>query len=402
VAHIGLVGDREVVAVPEIHLGEVIPQDEVAGAPAQYRDPVADFRHLRPGELVALDCLAAFALAALYQGLTGLPWLAAALALPVAVRRLWPVPVFGVVAAASVAAAVAGLVREPFLAAAFALYWVAATRPGTWRAPTAKIGVGSVVVLLASLVVGSPVESGVYAFLGVALLGMAWTVGRAVHERRAYAARWARQLAARAVAEERLRIARELHDVVAHSIGVIAVKAGVANHVLAVRPQEAGEALQVIETASRAALAEMRLLLGALRSGTVDETTDLRPAPGLADLDDLVERARAAGVEVDARVRGVARLPEGIDRSAYRIVQEALTNVVKHAAPARCALVVEVGGGELRITVTDDGRANAGSADGHGLIGMRERVALYGGAFEAGPQAGGGFAVRARLPCGAA
>jgi signal transduction histidine kinase len=373
----------------------------VAGAPAEYRDPVADFRHLRPGELVALDCLAALALAALYLGLSDLPWLAVALAGPVAVRRLWPLPVFGVVAAVSVAAALAGLVREPFLAAAFALYWVAATRPGTWRAPTAKIGIGSVAVLLVSLVVGSPVESGVYAFLGMALLGMAWTVGRAVHERRAFAARWARQLTARAVADERLRIARELHDVVAHSIGVIAVKAGVANHVLAVRPQEAGEALQVIETASRAALAEMRHLLGALRSGTVDEVVDLRPTPGLSDVGELVERARAAGVEVDARIRGVAGLPEGIDRSAYRIVQEALTNVIRHAAPARCVLVVEVDGGELRIDVTDDGRATEAFADGHGLIGMRERVALYGGVFDAGPLADRGFAVRARLPCGA-
>jgi signal transduction histidine kinase len=400
VAHIGLTGDRKSLPVPEIHRREVIPQDEVVGAPAQYRDPVADFRRLRPGELVALDCVAALALAALYLELSGLPWVAAALALPVAVRRLWPVPVFGVVAAVSVAAALAGLVREPFVAAAFALYWVAATRPGTWRAPTSKIGVGSVVVLLASLVVGSPVESGLYAFLGVALLGMAWTVGRAVHERRAYAARWARQLADRAVAEERLRIARELHDVVAHSIGVITVKAGVANHVLAVRPQEAGEALRVIETASRAALAEMRLLLGALRSGTVDEVTDLRPAPGLADLDELVDRARAAGVEVEARIGAVAGLPEGIDRSAYRIAQEALTNVVKHAAPARCVLVVEVDGAELRVAVTDDGRATGSAVDGHGLIGMRERVALYGGVFEAGPRPEGGFAVLARLPCG--
>ncbi len=371
----------------------------MAGAPAQYRDPVADFRHLRPGELVALDCLAALVLAGLYLSLSGLPWLAAALALPVAVRRLWPVPVFAVVVAVSVAASVVDLVREPFVAAAFALYRVAVTRPGTWRVPTTKIGVASVVVLLGSLVVGSPVDSGVYAFLGLALLGMAWTVGRAVHERRAYAVRSARQLAARAVAEERLRIARELHDVVAHSIGVITVKAGVANHVLATRPQEAGEALKVIETSSRAALAEMRHLLGVLRSGAPEET-DLRPAPGLSSLVELVDRAKAAGVEVDARIRGVEGLPEGIDRSAYRIVQEALTNVIKHAAPARCALVVEVDGGGLLIDVTDDGRAVEWSPEGHGLIGMRERVALYGGTFDAGPRAEGGFAVRARIPCG--
>jgi signal transduction histidine kinase len=394
------VGDRKPFPAPKITPWDVIPQDEVVGAAAQYRDPVADFRHLRPGELVALDCLAAFTLAGLYLTLSGLPWLAAALALPVCVRRLWPVPVFGVVAAVSVAAAVAGLLREPFVAAAFALYWVAVTRPGTWRSPTAKVGAGSVVALLASLVVGSPAESGVYAFLGMALLGMAWTVGRTVHERRAYAARSARQETVRAVAEERLRIARELHDVVAHSIGVIAVKAGVANHVLAVRPQEAGEALLVIETASRSALAEMRHLLGALRSGTVEES-DLRPAPGLADLGDLVDGVRAAGAEVDVRIVGVQGLPEGLDRSAYRIAQEALTNVVKHAAPARCALVVVVEGGSLRIEVTDDGRVVEPSTHGHGLIGMRERVALYGGSFDVGPRPEGGFAVRVRIPCGA-
>ena len=386
--------------MPEITPRDVIPQDEVVGSTGQYRGPVADFRHLRPGELVALDCLAAAALAGLYLSLSGVPWLAAALALPVAVRRLWPVPVFALVAVVTVVGAVAGLVREPFVAAAFALYWVAVTRPGTWRAPTAKIAVGSVVVLLASLVVGSPVESGVYAFLGVALLGMAWTVGRTVHERRAFAARSARQETARAVAEERLRIARELHDVVAHSIGVIAVKAGVANHVLAVRPQEAGEALSVIEAASRSALAEMRHLLGALRSGTVEEA-DLRPAPGVAELAELVDRVRAAGVEVDARIVGAEGLPEGLDRSVYRIAQEALTNVVKHASPARCALVVAVEGGSLRIDVTDDGRFVEPSAGGHGLIGVRERVALYGGSFDAGPRPGGGFAVRVRIPCGA-
>ncbi|MCS7484610.1 sensor histidine kinase [Umezawaea endophytica] len=360
---------------------------------------MADFRHLRPGELVALDCLAACALAGLYLSLSGQPWAAAALALPVGVRRLWPVPVFVVVAAVSVAVSVTGLVREPFVAAAFALYWVAAVRPGTWRVPTAKIGAASVVVLLGSLSAGSPAGGGVYAFLGIALLGMAWTVGRAVHERRAYATRSALQRTAHAVAEERLRIARELHDVVAHSIGVIAVKAGVANHVLAVRPQEAGEALLVIETASRSALAEMRHLLGALRSGTVEES-DLRPAPGLAGLGDLVDRVRAAGVEVDARIGAVGGLPEGLDRSAYRIAQEALTNVVKHAPSAHCVLVVAVEGGHLRIDVTDDGRFVEPSSNGHGLIGMRERVALYGGTFDAGPQPEGGFAVRVRIPCG--
>lgn len=147
-------------------------------------------------------------------------------------------------------------------------------------------------------------------------------------ERREYAARSAERLARESVAEERLRIARELHDVVAHSVGLIAVKAGVANHVLRSRPEEAHEALRVIETSSRSALVEMRRLLGVLRT----EPPGLGPLPGLAALPELAERTRLAGVAVDLDVRDAGGVPEGVGLSVYRIVQEALTNVVKHAA----------------------------------------------------------------------
>jgi signal transduction histidine kinase len=391
----------------------------VAPRPTQYRGVVADFSAThsvfdwrpRQGELIALDCLAAAVLTGLFFVLSNtqvpLPLRIAVvggMALPVAARRLWPVPVFGFVAVVSLLSAVFGVVREPFLAAAFALYWVAATTPRTRWIPTGKIAVASVAVLLAGVLMGSPgweANGLVVQLMGVALAGMAWTIGRAVHERRMYVARSARQLAARAVAEERLRIARELHDIVAHNIGVIAVKAGVANHVLPLRPQEAGEALRVIEVVSRTALAEMRHMLGVLRSGgSADDGADPLPAPGLSGLPDLVERAVTAGVAVDLHIRDVAGLPEGVDRSAYRIVQEALTNVMRHAAPTRCRVAVEADGSELRIDVADEG-TNAprpGTPEGHGLVGMRERVALYGGELRAGPRPEGGFAVSARLP----
>ncbi len=386
---------------------------------SQYRGSVADSTtghrvrawRLRPGELVALDCVAAVGLAALFllladaQG-SAVPLpvriaVVAVMALPVAARRRWPVPVFGVVSVFSVLAGVFGVVQEPFLAAAFVLYWIAATTPGTRWVPTAKIGVACVLLLLGGLLVGSSgwVANGVVIYLmGLALTGMAWTVGQAVRERRSYVARLARQLAVRAVAEERLRIARELHDIVAHNVGLIAVKAGVANHIIATRPQEAGDALKVIETASRAALAEMRHMLGVLRSG--DVVADPRPAPGLSCVPDLVKRARTVGLDVELHVDDVAGLPEGVERSAYRIVQEAMTNVMKHADATRCRVTLAAGQSELLIDVTDDGSAAPSPVafEGHGLIGMRERVALYGGDFRAGPRPEGGFRVLARLP----
>lgn len=367
--------------------------------------------HWRPrhGELVALDCVAAAVLVGVFLTLpgTGVPLplriaIVAGMGIPVAARRLWPVPVLGVVAVLSLLGALLGVVREPFLAVAFVLYWVAATVPRTRWVPTGKIALASVAVLLAVLLAGSPsVTANAIAvqLLGLALAGMAWTVGRAVRERRQYAARSARLLAAQAVAEERLRIARELHDIVAHNIGVIAVKAGVANHVLPTRPHEAGDALRVIEVASRRALAEMRHMLGVLRSNESPEDS-ADPAPGLARLAELVERAKEGGVEVDVHTQNVAGLPEGVARSAYRIVQEALTNVMKHAAPTRCQLTVEADGSELRLDVVNDGTEvrRPGAPDGQGLIGMRERVALYGGDLRAGPRPKGGFAVHARIP----
>jgi signal transduction histidine kinase len=201
-----------------------------------------------------------------------------------------------------------------------------------------------------------------------------------------------------AAAAERARIARELHDVVAHSISVMGVQAGGVRRLL--RPQEAEqrEALLSVERTGRQALAEMRRLLGILRRS--DDELAHAPPPGMAGVDELVEQLREAGLDVELRIEGdPVPLPPGLDVSAYRILQEALTNALKHAGPARATVVVRYSQRELELEVTDDGRgAEDDGAGGHGLIGMRERVAIYGGELQTGPRHNGGYAVHARLP----
>jgi signal transduction histidine kinase len=218
-----------------------------------------------------------------------------------------------------------------------------------------------------------------------------------------------RQSAARVVAEERLRIAQELHDVVAHSMSVIAVQAGVGAHVLDERPDQAKAALEAISATSRGTLTEMRRLLGVLRDS--DGSRSSAPAPGLVDLPRLVDEVRAAGVPVTLHVEGAApSVHAGVELSAYRVVQEALTNVMKHAGgPDRVDVTVRHLPGTLAVEVVDDGRGlatrspNGGGppdASGHGLVGMRERVELWGGELSVGPAPGGGYRVKALLPYG--
>ena len=204
----------------------------------------------------------------------------------------------------------------------------------------------------------------------------------------------------RAVADERLRIARELHDVVAHSMGVIAVQAGVGEHVIDTDPAAAKRSLQAISDVSRSTLAEIRRMLGVLREGE-DGVTNYSPAPGLEELDRLTRELDGAGLPVDVSFEGTrVELPRGVDLTAYRIVQEALTNVLKHAGPARASVLVTYEPGAVSVEITDDGRGVNGrsSGGGHGLVGMRERVAVFGGTLETGPRVGGGFRVAASLP----
>jgi signal transduction histidine kinase len=202
-----------------------------------------------------------------------------------------------------------------------------------------------------------------------------------------------------AVAEERRRIARELHDVIAHSITLMTVQAGAARLLLSEDPGRAREPVLSVEETGRHALAELRRLLGMLSAD--EREASLAPQPGLARLDDLLGQARVAGLPVELAVAGEPRvLPPGVELTAYRIVQEALTNARKHAGPARAHVLLRYRIEALDLEVTDDGRAAPTPDDGagHGLIGMRERVALYDGTFEAGPCPEGGYAVRARLP----
>jgi signal transduction histidine kinase len=223
----------------------------------------------------------------------------------------------------------------------------------------------------------------------------------ALRERAAFLEREREALSRQAVAEERLRIARELHDLVAHSLSTIAIQSSTGRLALPEHPEVALEALEAIESSSRDATRELRHLLGVLREDEGPAAV-LVPSPGLADLASLLAAVRAAGVEVRLRADGAARqLPHSVDLVAYRVVQEALTNAVKHAAPAGVDVGIRYDADELVIVVSDDGGAGpleGGGGPGHGIVGMRERVAAIGGEFSAGPRLEGGFEVTARLP----
>lgn len=246
-------------------------------------------------------------------------------------------------------------------------------------------------------------------FTAVVLVGLPWLAGRLLHDQRARSRelvvqndhlRVERDERARAaVAAERVRIARDLHDVIAHSVSVMIVQAGAAEQILGVDPARAREPLEAIRATGKAALNDMRRLLGVLR--TDEEGLDLAPQPTLRDLEALAERFSAAGLPVRLAIRGEqAVLPPGIEMTAYRVCQEALTNALRHGG-GQATLTVELGPQAVEIAVSDDGAGRPAehvATGGHGLVGMRERVALYGGELQAGLRPGGGFAVRARLP----
>ena len=334
--------------------------------------------------------------------------------LPLAARRRWPLAVLAVV---EVAAALY-LVGSPpeggpaDLGLAVALYTVAScTERRISLRLAGLVAAINALIVLAGIALGQP--HGLPSLFAVtALLVGSWSLGDNVRTRRAYLAELeqrARRLereqeenAQRAVEEERTRIARELHDVVAHHISAIAVQAGAGAEIAERDFQRAREVLRFIQQTSREALAEMRAMLNVLRSG--DESgTDRAPQPSLAQIERLVNQSRAAGLPVTLRVEGDARpLPEALDVSAYRIAQEALTNTLKHAGPAHATVLVRYAPGALELEISDDGRGplngSNGASAGRGLIGMRERAALFGGELVAEPAPGHGFTVRARLP----
>jgi signal transduction histidine kinase len=327
---------------------------------------------------------------------------------PVAVRRRWPL-----------AGLCASLVPETLLSAlgygiglagvagVVLLYSVA-----SHRGLAAALGG----LLLSLVVYGVGVSAGPLStarwsdhVAAIVVLVAVWGGGRSLRLRRAYleelrdrATRLERAHAAdtrAARAEERSRIARELHDVVAHHVSVMTVQAAAARKVLAADPELAREALSAIESTGRTAMAEMRDIVGVLRA---DARAELTPQPGMRDLPALVEQMREAGLITTLSVEGEAEpVPAGVDLAAYRLVQEGLTNSLRHAGTgARAVVTVRRGRDELEVRVEDDGLGAAASPHrpGHGLVGIRERVALYGGILTIGPKAGGGFKVRATFP----
>jgi signal transduction histidine kinase len=232
-------------------------------------------------------------------------------------------------------------------------------------------------------------------FFTMGLAVGAWALGEAARNRDMAI----REESRRAVSEEQARIARELHDVIAHSVSVIVVQASAADDVFEERPDQARAALRSIERAGRDALAELRRLLGGVRPG--DGAAPSAPQPGLHRLDELAEPLRAGGLDVVVRREGeAAALPAGVDVSAYRIVQEALTNTLRHARATRAEVTVRYGADAVEVEVRDDGRGapDGEGGGGHGLAGMRERAALMGGTLDAGPLERGGYRVHARLP----
>jgi signal transduction histidine kinase len=327
-------------------------------------------------------------------------------------RRRMPVAVLAFVLAGSLTLTAFGYVPMlgPAVAYLIAIYSVASHRGLATSLPVGAFGLILYVVSMAL--------DGYWFWQAVSnavLLVGVWWIGRSLRLRRAYLneleararrlerAREADSRAARA--EERSRIARELHDVVAHHVSVMTVQAGAARRILHRDPEAVQDALSTIEQMGRTALGEMRRLVGVLRTEAEPARSELSPQPGVHDVSGLVDQLRETGLQVQLWVEGESRsLSPGVDLAAFRLVQEALTNTLKHAGPqARAWVRIQYADRQLEIEVEDDGRglvAGLGrpGGNGHGLVGMRERVALYGGDLRIGPRSGGGFEVRARFP----
>jgi signal transduction histidine kinase len=359
-------------------------------------------RHPRLVDAVMVLALALFYVVAgkkLHRSADGLP-IAVVEIVPLLVRRRFPLPVLAVVTAATlVEVAVYDSAIVPF-AAAVAVYTVAANLDRrTSLIASATSG--------AALLLFAVARDGYGAFLDIALpFGVAWVVGDSLGTRRAYLselelrAEWLEREqqaeAARAVAEEQARIAREFHDVIAHNVSVMVVHAAAGRAAFNERPQRACEALETIESTGRSALGELRRLLGAVREGD----PDYEPQPGLSRLPALIDQVRGSGLQVVLHIEGTPTpLPAALELSAYRVVQEALTNTLKHAQASCVDVHLQYRANQLEIEVRDNGTDNGNAAEGgSGLIGMRERVAAVGGTLSAAAAPGGGYQVKASLP----
>ncbi|OLE24808.1 MAG: hypothetical protein AUG44_17950 [Actinobacteria bacterium 13_1_20CM_3_71_11] len=321
-------------------------------------------------------------------------------ALPLAVRRVWPLVTLALTTAATSLYLIVGYPYGPiFLALFVAVLTVALRLPArlaTIACALALVGLQLHIPVLAAGRVGAGAWAGLVPGSGWVVVPFA--IGRAVRLGREAAARTRAEEVERHGYEERLRVAQEVHDIVGHGLAAIHLQAEIALHVLARQPAQAETALAAISSTSKEALDELRATLDVVRqrNGAVPDP----PGPGLARLDDLVARMSGTGVPVTVAVEGAPReLPSGVDLAAYRIVQEALTNVLRHAESPTATVRLGYTPAEVTVEVTDTGRGTAGAMDGgSGIAGMRERVGALGGVFEAGPRVGGGFRVYARLP----
>jgi signal transduction histidine kinase len=328
------------------------------------------------------------------------------------VRRRWPVTVFATTVACSLVYYAAHYPDGPgWIGLFIAIYTLAAQGDG--HRSLHLLVAGKVALIVGWLLTAElrPLNEAGWVFFRIGAAIMVAALGESVRSRRALMAeameraeraeQTKEEEARRRVDAERLRIAREVHDTVAHAIAVINVQAGVTAHVLDKRPQQARETLLVIEQTSARALGELRATLGVLRGAADDDRR--APTPGLAQVEELTGLAREAGLDVEVEVASQPReLPSAVDQAAYRILQESITNAIRHAGPARVAILLSYRPSELELQVNDDGRgpgeAAGRDAGGRGIVGMRERAALLGGELTAGPRLGGGFQVWARLP----